>query len=204
MRHQHKSLSAGLAFVLVSATTPAPGASAQTSSDDHYQFVAAQTDDPDLKQFIAAVENYVMLQRSLRKEVGDLLPKSDAAAITEASDLLAVAIQRARPSARQGDFFTPVVREAMQRRVREALAHVNFAAITGLDDPEERSSIRLMRTYARFPEEGPLATMPPSVLVVLPALPEELEYRFVGKDLILRDRLARLVLDYMTIVVPAR
>jgi hypothetical protein len=61
-----------------------------------------------------------------------------------------------------------------------------------------------LRTYSRFPVDGPLATMPPSVLEVLPPLPEFLEYRFVGNDLILRDRDARLVLDWIKGAVPTK
>jgi hypothetical protein len=52
--------------------------------------------------------------------------------------------------------------------------------------------------------DEPLATMPSSVLDALPPLPPELEYRFVGSDLIIRDRDARLVLDYMRISPPRR
>lgn len=191
MRHQHTPLIAGFVFVLVSGIAPISSASAQTA-------------DPSLSEFTAAVEKYVALQRSLRNEVPSLHPNSDPATIVEASDTLATAIRRARPRARQGDFFTPGARQAMQRRVVQALTNVDFAALTGANDPEERSTIRAMRTYERFPVNGPLATMPPSVLVVLPALPDELEYRFVGNDLILRDRYACLVLDYFRIPVPAR
>lgn len=184
MTRRHSSLLVGLFFVLASAIAPVASASAQTG-------------DSAFTPFNAAVEKYVALHRSLLTEVPALQPNSDPATIVKSSDLLAIAIQRARPRARQGDFFTPAVRRAMQARIAEALRDVDFAALTGADDPEERSSIQLMRTYARFPVSGPLATMPPSVLSALPILPDELEYRFVGNDLILRDRNARLVLDYI-------
>jgi hypothetical protein len=35
------------------------------------------------------------------------------------------------------------------------------------------------------------------LLDVLPRLPEELEYRFVGRDLILRDVKANLIVDFI-------
>ena len=39
--------------------------------------------------------------------------------------------------------------------------------------------------------------MPPQVLVALPKLPEELEYRFIQNSLILFDPHAHIIVDYM-------
>lgn len=164
----------------------------------------SQDDSAVLARFTAAVQQYVGLQQKVREEVPPLVPNSDPQTIIRASDMLAAAIQRARPQAHQGDFFSPEVRKVFQARIARALNHADFLALTGADDPEERSSIASLRTYARYPVNGPLATMPPSILQALPALPEELEYRFIGRDLILRDRQARLVLDYIRIELPAR
>ena len=50
--------------------------------------------------------------------------------------------------------------------------------------------------------DAQLATMPPSLLAVLPPLPRELEYRIVGRYLVLRDVDASLVLDYIADAVP--
>ena len=38
---------------------------------------------------------------------------------------------------------------------------------------------------SRYPDEVPLSTMPPQVLAMLPKLPDDLEYRFIGTRLIL-------------------
>jgi hypothetical protein len=39
--------------------------------------------------------------------------------------------------------------------------------------------------------------MPPTVLVNLPSLPDEVEFRFVGKYLILRDTHADVIVDFI-------
>jgi hypothetical protein len=44
--------------------------------------------------------------------------------------------------------------------------------------------------------------VPPQVLLVLPRLPEPLEYRFVGERLILMDVHALTVADFMDNAVP--
>ena len=54
-----------------------------------------------------------------------------------------------------------------------------------------------------YPTRLPLATVPPSLLLKLPTLPEELEYRFLGRHLILRDIKANLIVDFIPDVVPA-
>ncbi len=47
-----------------------------------------------------------------------------------------------------------------------------------------------------------MATMPPSLLAVLPRLPKELEYRIIGRFLVLRDVDAALIVDYIPDLIP--
>jgi len=44
--------------------------------------------------------------------------------------------------------------------------------------------------------------MPPSLLSNLPLLPPELEYRTVGRDVVLRDVGANLIVDVVAGVIP--
>jgi hypothetical protein len=50
----------------------------------------------------------------------------------------------------------------------------------------EKASVRL-QVNGRYPASEPLLTIPPNLLANLPQLPEDMEYRVVGKDLVLRD-----------------
>jgi hypothetical protein len=54
----------------------------------------------------------------------------------------------------------------------------------------------------RYPDEVPLSTMPPEVLEFLPKMPEELEFRFVGRDLIIMDPHAHLIVDFVRNAIP--
>ena len=45
----------------------------------------------------------------------------------------------------------------------------------------------MLKVNATYPDDTPLPTTPPQVLMNLPKLPEQLEYRIVGKNLIIRD-----------------
>ena len=63
-----------------------------------------------------------------------------------------------------------------------------------LDENPVGTAVRINGPY---PDVIPLTTMPPQVLEVLPKLPKDLEYRFVGSRLILFDAHAHMVIDYV-------
>jgi hypothetical protein len=48
----------------------------------------------------------------------------------------------------------------------------------------------------------PLQSMPPSLLANLPRLPAGLDYRIVGRSLVLRDVQANLILDFIPKALP--
>ena len=50
---------------------------------------------------------------------------------------------------------------------------------------------------SRYPDTVPLTTVPPQVLQTLPKLTEDLEYRFVGDNLILLDGHAHVIVDFI-------
>jgi hypothetical protein len=58
------------------------------------------------------------------------------------------------------------------------------------------------KVNAKYPESQPLPSVPANLLLTLPALPAPLEYRIVGKHLLILDMAADLVVDYMLNVMP--
>ena len=65
-----------------------------------------------------------------------------------------------------------------------------WAAI--MDDNPGEFSNQINGTY---PEDKPLSTVPPNILAVLPRLPDDIQYRFLGRHLILLDTRANVILD---------
>ena len=55
---------------------------------------------------------------------------------------------------------------------------------------------------AIYPDSAPFSSVPPSLLLKLPVLPDQVRYRFVGRALILRDTEANVILDFIPDVVP--
>ena len=53
-----------------------------------------------------------------------------------------------------------------------------------------------------YPAGRSISPMPPGLLASLPPLPPELQYRFVGRDLILWDMHAGLIVDFVANAIP--
>lgn len=186
---------AGLAALLTGvpalAQSPAPAAAPP----------AVPSDAAALARFEAAVAGYVELRRTIAQELPPMRVTPRAAEITETSDALARAVQRARGRARQGEFFDPEVSAAIRRVLEAALRTTDRAAVLALIN-EEPPTVRRPSVHMRFPAGSVLATSPAVLLQALPPLPRELEYRFIGRALVLRDIEAALIIDVLSPALP--
>jgi hypothetical protein len=127
---------------------------------------------------------------------------SDPEAIEIASYGLAVSLRAARPLAKIGDIFTPEIVAAFRQRIDDAIDRQGCAAadlLAEMNSEAPNASVPLA-VNARFDWAHGAAT--PGVLIAaLPALPDELRYRFGGGDLVLVDVPARLIVDIMPVAL---
>jgi hypothetical protein len=167
---------------------------------------AEQPVNPDaaaIKDFKDRIEAYLKVRGKM--EEGAARPKetADPAKIRAAQDALATRIQAARRDAKPGDIFTPEIRNLFRRLMYPELkgpdGNVTKKTITEVDHESKETppKSKILRVNARYPESAPLPTVPPNLLARLPQLPEELEYRIVNTDLILRDVNANLIVDFI-------
>lgn len=153
-------------------------------------------------EFLKRVQEYVDLHEKLEKT---LPPRQDQAtpAGTEGHEqALARLLVQARARARQGDIFTSDVRAYFRRQIGRALAGPDGREIRQAIMEDNPGKVQL-RVNSRYPDSIPLTTMPPSVLGALPKLPAHIEYRFIGRRLVLLDIHSQLVVDYMDQALPA-
>ena len=154
-----------------------------------------------LKQFDAAIAEYMTMRRGLRGEVTGPVKNSTSTQLTDAADALAAAIQRARPMAKVGSVFSVPVATVFKRRIADAVRTGNLTAV--LEEIDDEGSVNSPpKIYVRLPVSAQMATMPASLLAVLPPLPKDLEYRILGRYLVLRDVDASLIIDYIPDAVP--
>ena len=154
-----------------------------------------------IKQFDDAIAQYMALRRRLGSEVSGPVKDSSSSQLTNASDALAGAIQRARKDAKAGSIFTEPAAAVIKRRIADAVRIEKLeVALAGIDDDGDAPASPTV--HQRLPVSAQMATMPSALLKVLPPLPKELEYRIVGRHLVLRDVDASLLLDYISAAVP--
>ena len=143
-----------------------------------------------LGDFTAKMDAYAALRQSLQKGLPALAVTDNPVEIRNAERLLAARIRKARAGARRGDIFTEPIRRGFKQLLR-SVANAGICEAIRDDNPREFQ----YPVNAEYPKDKPLSTVPPSILAVLPRLPEDVWYRFLGRDLILHDSRANIILD---------
>lgn len=168
---------------------------------------AAQTPpagNPDaavIKDFLQRVHSYHELHEKLEQTLVPLPKEAPPEAITAHQRALERLMTRARAGARRGDIFTDPIRAYFRRQLSRVFTGADGITLRGSIMDEDTRAVRLT-VNGRYPETVPLSSVPAQVLLVLPRLPESLEYRFVGERLMLLDVHARTVVDFFDQAIP--
>jgi len=156
-----------------------------------------------LVDFTARIDKYVEIRKNADDSAPPLKKTDDPAAIKAAQQALGERIGAARAGVKQGDIFTPAISALLRRVIHpETKDPDTKALLKEKKDQPKPGAVPLWKIGMPYPEKEPLATMPPDVLERLPKLPADIEYRFVGKHLILRDVRANTIIDYAPNVIP--
>jgi hypothetical protein len=158
---------------------------------------AQPNDERAFERYRTAVNAYAVLHH----DAASALPEGRLCAAPEQLELLrlvlATQIRILRSDAREGDVFNPDISAVLRDRLARALADDEEwpdLSPSDFDNPEDRPVFLEVNGF--FPPESD----PPrwrALFWALPSLPEELEYRFAGRDLVLLDSEAQLVVDIL-------
>jgi hypothetical protein len=110
-------------------------------------------------------------------------------------------IREARPAARQGDIFTPQIAAEFRRLIAITMQPGDGPRIKKSLKSSEPVVLHL-RVNDHYPKKVPLQSTPPTLLMNLPRLQPEVEYRVIGHDLALLDVKANLVVDFIPAAIP--
>jgi hypothetical protein len=154
-----------------------------------------------INDFQNRVTEYVKLRKSVESSMPALKPTDTPEIIKQHQLELANKIRQARTDARQGDIFTPEIAAEFTRLMGFAMDGGKSQRIhKSLKSAEPvRAAFRVNDIY---PDKIPLQSAPPTLLLNLPHLPKELEYRIVSKSLLLRDVTANVIVDFIPGVMP--
>ena len=153
-----------------------------------------------LDGFQHRLDEYIAVRKAIASKVPEVSETGDALKISARERALGEAMAAARKDAKPGDLFgadgaaqiTTIVRNDWASR-----AVADRKAIAG--ELPAGFKVSINRPY---PTNLPLLSVPAGLLAKLPMLPEALEYRIVGRQLMLRDRDANLILDVLPDVIP--
>ena len=193
MKLKHPSLA--LALVLLFAVAAYPQAP-PANPDSQTPVYRVQVWGYIMADFSTRVSEYFELRRELEKKLPPMTVTGDVSEIRRAVRALATEIREARAGARQGDIFTPAISVEFRRVLSREVDANTWQAIMD-DNPGELSN----RINGDYPEGEPLSTVPPNVLAALPALPADIQYRFLGRHLILLDTRAGVILDRIPVAI---
>jgi len=153
-----------------------------------------------LQDFDQRVTEYVKFRKTIEGKLPKLKSTPAQSKIVGHEHDLGGIIRTERRSAKQGDIFTPEIAAEFRRLV---------GLMQGRDTARVKESIRSAEPVSlrlgvndAYPDKAPLQSMPPTLLQNLPKLPPEMEYRLVGRALVLRDVKANLVVDFVNDFMP--
>ena len=209
LRSASLALSAALMVGCGKAGSAEPRAS--TAPADQSQPVATNAATPTAAQTAAGqpaaalefqkrVDAYMKVHNEAEGKVPNLKSTDDPQKISDREKALADMIMTLRAGALPGVIFSPEVQPYFIKLIHDDFATRSATARKALI--WELPAKMKVDTNTIYPTTIPLATFPPALLRTLPDLPPELEYRIVGRSLILRDVKANLIVDIMRDVVP--
>jgi hypothetical protein len=155
-----------------------------------------------LEGFLQRVNEYVAVHQKLEDTLPKLSKEATPADIDKHQRALAPLIQNARRDAKLGDIFTPESQAVIKRLLARVFGGPDGAALKA-SIMDENPGVPSLKVNDRYPDTVPVSTIPPQVLQGLPRLPEEMEFRFVGNDLILMDTHAHIIADFIPKALPS-
>jgi hypothetical protein len=156
-------------------------------------------------QILAALTKRINDYGALHEKLEATLPRLSKDSAPEQVDAhqraLASLIQNARPRLEHGDVFGENARALIRRLLARVLSGPEGAKLRQSIMEDNPGPLRV-RVGGRLPDDAPRSTLPMLVLQMLPKLPESVEYRFLGRRLLLVDAHALIVIDYVDDALP--
>jgi hypothetical protein len=185
------SILAGLLLTVVSLIPAPAGAEPQSAAERQ------QMRDVLLQR----VDEYVALHRRLEASLPPQIVTTDPERLLAPQIALAREMRKARAQAQQGDIFTPGVAVYLRVVIAETLRREGVLDMLGIIEEENEVHIP-PAVNGDYPAGRATPFIPPCLLAALPPLPREVRYSFIGRDLILWDPHAGLIVDFVPHAVP--
>jgi hypothetical protein len=192
--YARRSISAGLLLGLALWLAPPVNPTCAAQSQ-------AATAEPAIAEFNERVKQYIKLREKVEGQLPKLSTKSQPPEIEAHLAALQTNIIAARAGAKPGGIFTPEITDYIRSVIKQEFKGERLRKLRETVREAETKGVP-MRVNVPYPEAKELIEMPPTLLLKLPTLPKQLHYHFVRRSLLLLDKEARLIVDYLPGVLP--
>ncbi|HSI88914.1 MAG TPA: hypothetical protein VK918_07640 [Pyrinomonadaceae bacterium] len=152
-------------------------------------------------EFQGRVNTYMEKRAAIKAGLPSLSESATPEEINRHKTSLLEAIQKDRVNAEEGDILTPAAVNAIRHIILKEYQEDELTELRKTIFEAENSKVPAKVNTVYPPSEERLE-MPPRLLEVLPKLPDELRYRFVGDALLIVDKENELILDLARKVLP--
>jgi hypothetical protein len=154
-----------------------------------------------LKAFDERVKEYVKLREGVEEKSPELSKDAKAEEIETYKTTFERGLREARLGSKRGDVFTEEVAKHIRAVIRSRFKGTDLQQLREIILEAETKGIPVRVNYP-YPSNKELAQIPATLLMVLPPLPKEVRYRFVGRHLLLVDTGNGIIVDYMSGALP--
>jgi Calcineurin-like phosphoesterase len=189
----------GIAAAVCSACGPTmPPTQAPAQPDSTFEPLRVK-----LQAYIDQTQPYRKEAAQAQQSVGGKAQPNEtaAAAVRTRQNVLAETLRtKLRPTAKQGEIIAPSIGDAIKKDLADAFNSPRRDLI--MDELAEQNTTPSTSNTPAINDTLQAPRVPPRLMEILPPLPKQLEYDFVGRTLVLRDVDAEVVVDYLPNALP--
>lgn len=157
--------------------------------------------DPVITEFEAKAKAYADEREKIERTLPPIPKQATPEEVASHKTTFMKAVQSSRSGLKQGAIFTPEVAAYFKKLMAVQLSLAERAELRKEVVEAENKAVTI-RVNSPYPESQEILEMPATLLQVLPQLPKQLKYRFVGRHMLLVDRENTLIVDYITNAIP--
>jgi 3',5'-cyclic AMP phosphodiesterase CpdA len=154
-----------------------------------------------VSDFEGRAREYGRQREAIESRLPPLSKQATAEEIAAHKQLFLARVQESRKGLARGTIFTPEAAALVKTIISEQFNGPGANELRRKVFEAENKGTPVKVNIA-YPESKELLDTPPTLLLALPQLPKQLNYRFVGNHLLLVDRETQLIVDHISDVLP--